>query len=365
VAKFDVSDFLTEVLKIGPRNLVGVDIGLHSIKVCELVEGKGSFKIQKFAVVQLPEGCLLDDEIQKHDELADGISNAIKAAGIKNRNCCVGMYGPNTIAKRLELPTSSPDDVEDQVMWESEQYIPFGVEDSTVDFHIIGENMGGGLDVLIAAARNDVVEQFGQLVEDSGSKFKKADLQLFSLTNVFEFVYEDFLSKMSDETVVLLDFGAQKTNLVVYRHGSIIFTKEINVGGIMITEEIQREMGLNYIEAEGLKIHGDEKGNLPQEIVEIISTMLDSFYSEIKKALNFFMTASSIESVDYCFITGGSSLIPGLHDGLEKLMGIKVQYLNPFDRLGFNSKGFAQEDLNSIATIGVTSIGLAMRSLDR
>ncbi len=365
MAKFDISDLLTDVLKIGPRNLVGLDIGLHSIKVCELSESKGSFKVVHFAIHALPEGCLLDDEIQKHDELVEAIKAAIKSAGIKNKNTAVGLYGPNTISKRLEMATSSVQDVEDQVLWEAEQYIPFGIEDSTVDFHIVGQNLGGGIGVLIAAARNDIVAAFSNLIEEAGQKFRVADLQLYSLTNVFEHVQENLIQKLKDESVVILDFGAQKTNLVVYRHQSIIFTKEINVGGIMITEEIQREMGLSYTEAEDLKIHGDSKGNLPQEIIEIISTMLDSFYGEIKKALNIFMTASSIESVDFCFITGGSSLIPGMHEGLEKLMGIKIQFLNPFDRLSFNTKEFSQDELTRIATVGVNAIGLAMRSLSK
>ena len=118
-------------------------------------------------------------------------------------------------------------------------------------------------------------------------------------------------------------------------------------------------------EAEDLKINGDSQGNLPQEIVEIVGRMLNTFFSEVKKTLNFYMQASSIESIEHCYITGGSSLIPGLLEGMEGLMGIKVNILNPFDRLEYNSKNIDNEALQQIAISGGVGLGLGIRMLPK
>ena len=54
---------------------------------------------------------------------------------------------------------------------------------------------------------------------------------------------------------LFLILGAQKTEFIIYKNQTIVFTKEISVGGVMITEEIQRQMGVNYEEAEDFKDH--------------------------------------------------------------------------------------------------------------
>ena len=68
-----------------------------------------------------------------------------------------------------------------------------------------------------------------------------------SVTNVFEHVLEEKI-KGSENSSILLDIGAQKTHFIIYRNGAIYFAKEINVGGVIITEEIQRQMGVTYEE---------------------------------------------------------------------------------------------------------------------
>ena len=141
----------------------------------------------------------------------------------------------------------------------------------------------------------------------------------------------------------------------------IAFSKEINVGGVMITEEIQRQMGVNYYEAEDLKITGDENGNLPEEILEIIDDVVESFFSEIKKTIDFYVSSTSDESLVGCLVTGGSALIPGIIEGLEALLGVDVSVLNPFDKIGYNAKNIDEEMINEIAYKGVEVIGLAMR----
>ena len=356
---------IADTLGFGPKNLVGLDIGLNSVKVCELQYNpnkRDQYKLVKFAFVDLPEGALIEDEIQKPDEIVEAIKLALKKSKIKIKNACMGMSGPNTMSKRIQLPGGSDEEIEDQVLWESEQFIPFGVDDSTVSYHVIGENAGGGVDVLIAAARNDIVQSFRDLATEAGLDIKVVDLDMFALINSFEHVLKGQTEKYEGSCIVI-DFGAQKSDLIIHKNDSILFTREMNIGGVLITEEIQRQLGLNYEEAEGLKIRGDDNGNLPEEIVEIIDAVLESFFSEIKKTLNFYMTASSDEDLTRCYITGGSALIPGFMEGLESVMGMEVSILNPFDKFTVVDNKFDEATLERIASSGLIALGLAMRSL--
>ncbi len=349
-------------LSLGGASLVGVDIGLSAVKIAALEGKPGSYTLSKFSMVSLPEGAIIEDEIQKPEEIIGTIVEAAKDAGINPLACILGVSGPNTVARKLQLAGGSAEEIEDQVIWEAEQYLPFDIEESTVDYHLVGENEGGGIDVLVAAAKNDTITNFKGLIEEAGGTVKICDLGLIAVTNVFELVGGE-QTESSDNSYLVLDMGAQKTFFIIYKNGMIMFTKEINVGGVMITEEIQRQMGVNYYEAEDLKITGDEGGNLPEEILEIIDDVVETFFSEIKKAIDFYVSSTSDESLCHCMVTGGSALIPGLLEGLEALLGVDVSVLNPFDAISYKQKNFTEEEINQIAYRGVQAIGLAMRGI--
>lgn len=347
--------------KLNPGSVVGLDIGAHSIKVCEISGAPGKIKVDRFGVFTLSEAALIEDEIQKPSEITDAVIEAFKQAGIKSKVVCLGLYGPNTMTKRLNTPEGTREEIEDHVMWEAEQYITFGADESMIDFHILGENEGGGKDAIVAAAKNDVIESFTQLLKSIKYQVKVVDLNVIALSNVFEEVAGDNLEEYSSGTLIL-DFGAQSTKVVVYKRGGPIFTKEIPIGGGLITEEIQRQMGVSYEEAEDLKTTQDENGNLPEEILNIINAQVDAQVAEVRKNINFYVTQGSAEKVNYCFVTGGSSLLPGLVDKLSVVAGVPVERLDIFSAVKIDEKKLGQ-NLDQIAAISPTVIGLAMRKL--
>lgn len=348
--------------KLNPGSIVGLDIGAHSIKVCEVSGSPGKFKLEKFGIFTLSEAVLIEDEIQKPSEISEGVLLALQQANIKSKMVCLGLFGPNTMTKRLNTPEGTKEEIEDHVLWEAEQYITFGADDSQIDFFIVGENEGGGKDALVAAAKNDVIDSFCDLLKDEAKiTVKLVDLNVIALSNVFEEVAGDDLEEYSQGTL-LLDFGAQSTKIVVYKRGGPIFTKEIPIGGGLITEEIQRQMGVSYEEAEDLKTTPDDNGNLPEEILNIINYQVDQQIAEVRKNINFYVTQGSAERVSYCFVTGGSSLLPGLIDKLSVVAGIPVERLDVFSAIKVNDQRINQ-DLDQLAAISPIVIGLAMRKL--
>lgn len=345
--------------KINPGSVFGVDIGAHSIKVCEVSGSPGKIKIERFGSFMLSEAAIIEDEIQKPSEIVDGIVQAINEAGIKSRVVCFGLYGPNTMTKRLNVPEGTKEEIEDHIMWESEQYITFGADESQISFHIVGDNEGGGKDTIVAAARTDVVETFSKIMTDAKLMTKVVDLNVLAISNVFEEVYQDELEEYSQGSLII-DFGAQSTKIIVYKRGGPIFTKELPIGGGLITEEIQRQMGVSYEEAEDLKSTTDDKGNLPQEILNIINVQVDQQIAEVRKNINFYVTQGSAEKVEYCFITGGSSLLPGLAEKLSNASGLEVKRLDVLSAFKIDERKISTE-LDEFAAISPVVIGLAMR----
>ena len=258
--------------------------------------------------------------------------------------------------------SGTKEEIEDHIMWEAEQYITFGADESQISFHIIGENEGGGKDALVAAARTDVVENFSSILIEAKVSAKIVDLNVIAVSNVFEEVFKDDLEEYSQGSLIL-DFGAQSTKVIIYKRGGPIFTKELPIGGGLVTEEIQRQMGVSYEEAEDLKTSGDENGNLPQEILNIINTQIDQQVAEVRKNINFYVTQGSAEKVSYCFVTGGNSLLPGLLEKLSASIGLEVKRIDIFESIKVDDRQ-AEKGLEHLSAVSAVAIGLAMRKVN-
>ena len=353
---------LKDIFRLGSKDFIGLDIGLSAIKIAQIKFKKnGKYRLLNYYSMDVPEGALVEDEIHNEEEILNVLKESLLEMGLENSDCCIGLSGSGTFARRLQLAGGTEEELKDQVLWEAEQYIPFNIDDSTLSHYVFGQNEGGGMDVLVVAARNQVVDNFKTLVEKTDLKVKVIDLQSLAITNVFEVVMGSSLKK--DLSYIVMDIGAQNTNFVIYRNKRVVFVKEMEIGGLMITEEIQRQMGVNYSEAEDLKTNIDENGNLPEEVLEIIDEVLDNFFNEIKKTIDFYLTSSSDESLTSCHITGGCALVPGFVDGLEALLGMSVKVLNIFEKIDYDPKNIDELDLEDIAYRGVCAFGLAMRDL--
>ncbi len=354
--------FLVEVLGVGPKHLVGIDIGVNSIKVCEVLKSKKSYKLKGFVRIPLAEGVFADDEIQSRDQVIKAIAEGLSQLKAKTPNACLGLWGPNSISKRIQVPVGTEEEIEDQVLWEAEQYIPFDVDASSISFDLIGENVGGGVDVMIASATHSLIEDFKNMATEAGANVKVVDLNQFALANLFSHTHSILLED-SPGAVILLEFGAYTSNVLIFKNGALVFTRELAIGGNNVTDEIQRSMALSFDEAEDLKTQGDENGNLPEEILDVVAGALSSFMNELKKTINFYLTASGEDFIQKCFLTGGSSLLPGLLESIESEFEMETIYFNPFETIQFDNK-FSEEELQEIATIGGVAMGLGMRSLE-
>ncbi len=356
---------MRDMLNLNPPELVAIDIGLTAVKVAELLQiKKGRFKLVKYSQVPLPELALIDDEIQKEEDIIDAIKTALESSNISNRNVVSSIFGKNTIVRRIQVAGGDESELEDQILWEAEQYIPFNIDDSEVSFDIIGENQGGGIDTVVAAATHSVVDNFKSMLEAAGTKVKIMELASTALSNLCLELYKKEMDEDEDASWLVFDFGAQKTNMIILRGGKFIFSKEIAIGGVMLTEEIQRQMAVNYYEAEDLKITTDGRGNLPEDILKIVEEVNENFFAEIKKTLDFYISASQDDMLSYCLVTGGATLAVGFLDGLGEIVGIEPTVINPFEIVEIDKKNIPEDRIDDIACYGAVAIGLGMRQLN-
>jgi type IV pilus assembly protein PilM len=345
-----------------PKNLVGLDIGSHSIKIVELKQHKRGYELRNFGVAQLPPEAIVDGVIMDSAVVVESIRNLISNLKIKNRNVATSVSGHSLITKKIQLPLMTETELEEQIQWEAEQYIPFEIEEVNIDFQILGPLLDeeGQMDVLLVAVKKDIINDYAAVIAEAGLAVHVVDVDGFALENVFEVTYPDFL----DKTVVMIDVGAGIMNINVLKNGVSTFTRDITIGGSNFTEEIQKEIGVGYEEAEILKLGGSSEHAGPEGVLEVVRMTTESLVLEIQRSLDFFSATSAEEEVHRIFLSGGSCRVPGLAMAVEERMGIPTEILNPFRGLDYPEKLFDPDYLELMGPVAAVASGLALRRTD-
>jgi len=344
-------------------SLVGLDIGSSSVKAVELAaRGRGKdFELRSLGLVPLPSEAIVQGAFLNSSAIVDAIKEAIEIGRIKAREVAVAVSGHSVIVKKVNLPTMSRDELAEQILWEAEQYIPFDVNEVNLDFQILdSSNADGQMDVLLVAAKKDLIDDYVQVIREAGLVPSCVDVAAFAVENAFEANYE----VEPEDTIGLIDVGAQVVNITILQDGVPAFTRDINTGGNQYTEEIQKALSVNFEEAERIKLGGgagsDHQEVVPQEVDGAIRSVTDSVVGEIARSLDFFTATSGDARISKVLLSGGGSRMAGFDTAFRGRTGLDVEILNPLARMT-PSKAFDREQLDEIGPALSVGVGLAMR----
>lgn len=345
--------------------LLGIDISSSVVKLLELSRKGNKFFVESYAVEPLPANAVVEGRIENSDEVAGAIKRAVKRSGTRTREAAVAVSANSVITKTVSFPASlSERDMEESVMLEAENYIPYPLEEVLLDFEVLGTSSidPDAVDVLLAASRRENVDARTSVVEKAGVKPKLVDVEAYTTESAFSLIAEQLPQKGLGLTVAIADVGATVTTLHVLVDGKIVFTREQSFGGRMLTEDIEQHYGMSYQEAGRAK---KDPSSLPEDYVpKVLDPFKRSMTMTVTRALQFFFSASSqYQSIDHIILAGGCASIPGVDQMIEAETGTSTSVANPFMDMAIASK-IKMQALSNDAPSMMIACGLAMRSFD-
>ncbi|MEA2102765.1 MAG: type IV pilus assembly protein PilM [Thermodesulfobacteriota bacterium] len=341
------------------KNLLGLDIGSHSIKMVDLAKTRQGYELKAMGVGMVPSECIVDKDIMDSETIADTIKNLRENLNVRSRGTATSISGHSVIVKKAELPLMSEAELEQTLAIEAEQYIPFDINDVYLDSYILGESLERSdmMDVLFAASKREMVDDYASAIRNAGLKPLVVDIDVFALETMYEVNYPD----APDSIVALVDAGASMININVLKNGISVFARDISMGGRQLTERIQREFGVSYERSENIKTGADVEGIDLERINYIFKMATETYVQEIRRTLDFFLSTMVNDNIDRIYLSGGSTMLPGLVSILEKQMEVPVEMINPFNNIQWNDKMFDPEYMARIAPQMAVAIGLALR----
>ena len=344
------------------KPVLGLDISSTSVKLLELSRHGDRYRVETYAVRALPPNAVVEKNINDQEAVAEVIKAMVKQSKTKLKHAAVAVAGSAVITKVIDMPAGLSDDaMETQISLEADQYIPFPLEEVSIDFEVQGESPRNPdqVEVLLAACRRENVEMRANVLELADLTPEKVDVEAYSMERAYELI-ADQLEDQDGQVVAIIDVGATMTTLSVLVDGKTVYTREQLFGGKQLTEEIQRRYGLSMEEA-GL---AKKQGGLPDDYEsEVLGPFKEAVVQQVTRSLQFFFSASQYNDVDYIILAGGVASMDGLVGLIEEKLGTQTVVANPFAGMSVSSRVNAVALANDAPSLMIAT-GLAMRSFD-
>ena len=320
----------------------------------------GNLVLDRCAIEPLERGWITDGNVEKFDEVADAVRRLVKKSGTRTKQVAMALPASAVITKKIVLPGGLTDsELELQVESEANQYIPFSLDEVSLDFCVVGPSAisGGDVEVLIAASRKEKVQDRQGLAEAAGLKPIVVDVESYASRLATARLIQNLPNKGVDIMVALFEVGALTTSMQVIKNDEVLYERDQAFGGAQLTQLIVRQYGFSPEEAESKK----RSGELPEDYESgVLKPFVESMAQEIGRALQFFFTSTPHNKVDYVMLAGGSSALPGLTESVTQHTSFASIRADPFEGMTIG-ENVREKKMRREAASYLTSCGLALR----
>ncbi len=342
--------------------VLGLDVSSTTVKLLELSFTGDRYRVESYAVSSLPQDAVIEKNVNDVDGVANAIRSVVAQSRTKLKTVAAAVAGSSVITKLIDMPQGlSEDEMETQLTLEADQYIPYPLEEVSIDFEVQGpsperDNM---VEVLLAACRRETIDTRVEAIESAELIPRIMDVEAYAMERAFSLIRHQ-LDLEEESTVAVVDIGATMTTLSVLANGQTIYTREQLFGGKQLTDEIMRRYGLPLEEA-GL---AKKQGGLPDDYEpEVLEPFKDAVVQQVARSLQFFFSSSQYNDVDYIILAGGVSSMEGLAELVQEKLGTPATVANPFANMSVSPKVNAVA-LSSDAPAMMIACGLALRSFN-
>lgn len=330
----------------GPVTLL--DIGSDTLKVISLDK---NFRILGLDFLPIPAG---EPELANLPQSKDFlIVEGIRRLFLKHPDFSPNVYSVlsdrSVFIRIVRLFSMSKKEIDKAIRYEAKLQVPFSVDKAKIDYFILGEieeKKAKKLEILLIVVAEEVINAHLELLKKANLNPRVIDLSCLAYWRLFNYNYPQFLHK----TVALIDIGAGKSEINVFKKGDLCFSRFIPIGGQDFTRVLKEEMGLELTEAEKMKKEyasaerlfwdvAPEKKRLMEQVYEGLSALFNQFLNDLRRSFEFYLNQFPENPVEQIILTGGGSLIYGLEDFLsENLTHIPAEKFKLRIEFPFSSK---------------------------
>ncbi|MBX3097484.1 MAG: type IV pilus assembly protein PilM [Fimbriimonadaceae bacterium] len=349
------------------KSIVGLDLGARLIKAMQIDRTNTGWKVSRTAYIQTPKDAIKEGVVIDPEAVGTALRQMLREQKFQATNAVIGVAGASVIVRLVRIPKMPEATLRKSIKFEASRYVPSSIEDSFIEFEILGESSDGQMDVLIVAAPRDVVETRLKACEVAGLEVDCVDVEAFAMYRSLIEASEE--GTVSGDVIALVDVGAQTTKVSVINRGVFAMTRSISQAGQTITDALRTHFKLNEEEAEQGKSQLDlrdlvaDSKTIESPPLRVIQPHVDDLIREIRRSLNYYQSqhneGAAPSPVTHLVLSGGGANLPGLSEYMQHKLDMPVTRTGVFDNPRFNH--IHDENGSPGLELAVVT-GLAMRS---
>ena len=353
---------------------VGVDIGSSCIKAVEIEPTSTGWTLLNAAVAPTPKDAIKDGIVVNILDVSHEVRNMLKEAGIRATGAVCAVSGSQVIVRQVQFPKMPEQALRKSIKYEASKYISSSMEDSIVEFEILGDAEDPGqMNVMLVAAPRDMVESRVSVLISSGLEPLVVDIEAFALIRALvEFSASD---EYLHRTVALIDTGASHTDVNIVSRGEFALTRNIPIAGDSFTNAIKSLTGSSFEEAEALKLRMtaeqpiDLLGAAEQDNRNwrVVQPLLDELIREIRRSIHYYQSqfpeGSTDAFVSKIVLTGGSARMRGIDTYISAKLGIPTEMADVFQQTAIHTGQVPADYLRERGPVWAVVAGLALKEL--
>lgn len=350
------------------NSILGLDIGASSIKAVQLrkekeravLETYGEISVAHYAGVEVGRAAHLIDV-----KLVEAMEDLLKESQTKAKKAVVSIPLRDSFLTTIHMPRLPDSELAEAVPYEARRFVPIPMGEAVIDWWVlpkeseesamtsIGSRQKEFIDILLAAVPTEVLGKYNKIFKDVGLEAVAFEIEVFSLVR----------STLRRElrTVMIMDFGAGTTKMVIADAGVVRAAHSIDRGSQELTLALSQSLNLEFDRAEVLKREsGIIKRPETEGIIAVTEPMLDYLLAEGERFLLDWKRKGG-KSISKVILSGGGAQLKGIDDSVVKKYGVEVEVANPFSKVIYPA--FLEPSLKDIGPAFANAVGLALRDL--
>jgi type IV pilus assembly protein PilM len=342
--------------------ILTLDIGASKVVLAEFQAARsGVPELVKYGIGSLDVGGEWEADTSAY--IVSTIRDLLREQRIKPAPVLMAVSGQSVFPRYVKLPPVGQDKIMQMVHYEAEQNVPFPINEVVWDYQLVSGDVAE-LNVMLVAAKIENIKRLTDCVEAAGLEPEIVDAAPMALYNAVRFSYGQL-----EGCTMLLDIGARSSNLVFVEENRI-FSRSIPVAGNAATQELMKEFGVGFAEAEELKkahgfvalggVYAGPDNKVADRVSRIVRGVVTRLHAEVSRSINFYRSQQGGSEPDRVLLTGGTSLMPHMDTFFREKLKVPVEALNPFVNIPVSAEIEQERVTQDVHLLGEVC-GLALR----
>ncbi|HEY3901672.1 MAG TPA: type IV pilus assembly protein PilM [Chthoniobacter sp.] len=292
------------------------------------------------------------------------LNEIVQARKIKGAKTNYAVSSQSVFTRFVKLPSVGEEQVDQIVGFEAQQNVPYPIDEVVWDYQLVDSGDVSQVEVVIVAIKADLLDDINDTVEQTGLKTTIVDVAPMAIYNAFRYNYSDVHGSS-----LVIDIGSRTTNLIFIEPNKV-FSRSIPNGGSTITQQIAKEFGEAFQQAEERKKHDGfvSLGGAYAEpddpdvarVSKMIRNSMTRLHAEIARSIGFFRAQQGGKQPDRVYLSGGSATLPYMREFFQEKFQIPVEFFNPLRNVTVGPN-LNLDDVSKSAHRMGELVGLALR----